>query len=302
MKDDKRKKRNVSEKSFAARTQLSDLEPPKIYGGSRQRARVPAEPTRNQKRKRQNKRRRLKNSVRRGLLAACLLVVLLAVGAVLSLTVFFRTETIEAKGSGVYSQQEIADASGLAAGDNLFLLDSEEIEQRITRLLPYISSVEVERVLPETVRLNVTDASADYYIENTDGSCILLDSAFKVLENACAEIPAGAIKISNLTVSASEPGEKAVFEDADAAKRIALLAEAVRTTGMTQATEIYTQGVNSNYIIYMGRITFELGRCTDLENKITRGLASCEQLDSESPNIKGNLNLTVDKQSYFTAE
>lgn len=302
MKDDKRRKRNVSEKSFAARTQLSDLEPPKIYGGSPQKQRATLEPTRNQKRKRQNKRRRLKNSVRRALLAICLLIVLIAVGTVLSLTVFFRTEVVEASGSGIYSQQEITDASGIEIGDNLFLLDTQEIEQRITRLLPYISSVEVKKVLPKTVRLNVNDAAAAYYIDNEDGTYILLDTEFKVLENASSEIPASSVKISSMTVSSAEPGERIEYEDSDAADRITQMAQAVRSAGMTQATEIYTQGVNSNYIVYMDRITFELGQCTDLENKIIRGLASCEQLDGESPNIRGNLNLTVDKQSYFTAK
>lgn len=299
MKDDKRRKRNVSDKSFAARTQISDLEPPKIYGSQGGRAK---EPTRNQKRKRQNKRRRLKNSVRRGLLAACLLIVLLAVGTVLSLTVFFRTEVIEASGSGIYSQQEIADASGISAGDNLFLLDSEEIESRITALLPYISSVSVEKTLPKTVKLSVTDASAAYYLENKDGTFILLDDKFKVLEAASSGQPSGAVKISGIAAGAPQAGKEISFEDENAAKRVRQLAQAVSDTGMTQATEIYTNGVNSNYVVYMDRITFELGQCSGLEDKIIRGLASCEQLDAQGANIRGNLNLTVDKQSYFTAE
>ena len=71
---------------------------------------------------------------------------------------------------------------------------------------------------------------------------------------------------------------------------------------MAQATEIYTLGVNSNYVVYMNRITFELGTLDDLENKLIRGLASCEKLDESGSNIRGTLNLTVDKQSYFTAE
>lgn len=299
MKDDKRRKRNVSDKSFAARTQISDLEPPKIYSSQSVRAK---EPTRNQKRKRQNKRRRLKNSVRRGLLASCLLIALLAVGTVLSLTVFFRTEVIEASGSGIYSQQEIADASGISAGDNLFLLDSEEIESRITALLPYISSVSVEKTLPKTVKLSVTDASAAYYLENKDGTFILLDDKFKVLEAASSGQPSGAVKISGIAAGAAQAGKEISFEDENAAKRVRQLAQAVSDTEMTQATEIYTNGVNSNYVVYMDRITFELGQCSGLEDKIIRGLASCEQLDAQGANIRGNLNLTVDKQSYFTAE
>ena len=71
---------------------------------------------------------------------------------------------------------------------------------------------------------------------------------------------------------------------------------------MAQATEIYTKGINSNYIVYMNRITFELGSLDNIEDKIIRGLASCEKLDENGSNMRGNLNLTVDKQSYFTPE
>lgn len=303
MKDNKKRKRSVSEKSYASRAPLSDLEPPQIYRGNSQRGRaLSKEPTRNQTRRRQNKKRRLKNSVRRALLAFCLLVVLIAFGVTLSLTVFFKTEIITAQGSGIYAEQQIIDASGINSENNLFLIDKDEISNRITRQLPYIGKVTVERKLPNTVNIEVSDTFASYAVENPDGSYILMDADFKVLDNASAQNPADTVMISKADISKSDPGSEIVFSDKAVQDRIAEIAKAVNEAEMTQATEIYTEGVNSNYIVYMDRITFELGSLDNLDDKIVRGLASCEKLDENGSNMRGNLNLTVDKQSYFTPE
>lgn len=303
MKDNKRRKRSVSEKSYASRAPLNDLEPPRIYRGNSQQRRAPsAEPTRNQTRRRQNKKRRLKNSVRRALLAFCLLLVLVAFGITLSLTVFFKTEVITAQGSGIYTEQQIIDASGVNSENNLFLIDKDEISSRITRQLPYIGTVTVERKFPNTVNIEVADTYATYAVENSDGSYILMDADFKVLDNASAQNPADTIVISKAEVSSADPGSQIVFSDEAVQNRIIQIAKAVSENEMTQATEIYTDGVNSNYIVYMNRITFELGSLDNIDEKIIRGLASCQKLDENGSNMRGNLNLTVDKQSYFTPE
>ena len=63
-----------------------------------------------------------------------------------------------------------------------------------------------------------------------------------------------------------------------------------------------SEETNKNYIVYDGRITFELGECEDLQNKIYRGLAACEQLNEGSSGIRGRLDVSGGKQSYFTAE
>ncbi len=306
MNDNKKKrKRAVSEKSHATRAPLNDLEPPRIYRDAQQSGKPPQRqrqaPTKNQTRRRQNKKRRLKNSVRRGLLGFCLLMVLLIFGSVLSLTVFFKAENITAQGSGIYTSEEIIEASGVSSEDNLFLLDEEDIESRITRALPYVGEVTIERELPNTVNIVVIDTTASYSIQNEDGTYILLDINFKVLEKSAVEQPDNTIIISSADVSSANPGNTIAFSETAVQERLTTLAQAVYSCGMAQATEIYTLGVNSNYVVYMGRIVFELGSLDDLEDKIIRGLASCEKLDESSSNISGTLNLTVDKQSYFTA-
>lgn len=303
MKNDKRRKRNVSSKDYTNRYEPVDLEPPKIYSDSgtvkRKTGNVKSS---NQNRRRQNKKRRLKNSVRKALLSICLLLALLAVGATLSLTVFFKTQQIEISGSGIYSSQEIINASTITVGENLFLINAEDVENNLTKTLPYIYKVNIKKKLPATVQITVTDAVVSYYCQSSDKTYILLDDNFKVLESNATQIPADCIAITDTAVKSSKAGEKIVFEDDKTAENLSLLAQTIKSTGMTEATAISSIDSNHNYIVYDGRITFELGECSDLENKVYRGLAACEQLNESSSNIRGKMNLTIDKQSYFTAE
>ena len=48
------------------------------------------------------------------------MILLLLVGVILSLTVFFPIAKLTFSGSDVYSSSQIADASGIDIGDNLF--------------------------------------------------------------------------------------------------------------------------------------------------------------------------------------
>lgn len=279
-----------------------NLEAPKIYRSTPSKKGEKPNQSQNEKRTRQNKKRRLKNSVRKFILSFVLLIVLLAVGATLSLTVFFKTEQITVSGSGIYSEEEIINASGIDIGDNLFLLDGDKIKESLTTQLPYIYDAQIKRVLPKTVRLTVTDAQTSFIIKNEDETYILLDDNFKVLEAASEEVPSASVLITDAVITSAKPGYGIEFENQETAERLSMLSSSVKAAGMTQATSISSIDVNNNYIVYDGRITFELGPCEDLDNKINRGLAACDQLNESSSEIRGTLNLKGGKQSYFTAE
>lgn len=277
----------------------NDLEPPKIYSN---RSNEVQKQTRTQTRRKQNKKRRLKNKVRKALLGIIFFVVLIAVGAVLSLTVFFKTESITVSGSGIYSQEQIVNASSINIGENLILIDSKDASSRITTQLPYIYNVKIKKQLPATVKITVTDATAEFAIDNGNDTFILADDNYKVLETAAAEQSADSIVIKDAAVKTAEPGKRIEFEDETASDCINKIVEAINATGMTGVTAISSRDVNNNYIIFDNRITFELGACEDLEIKIKRGVLVCDELNETNPSIRGNINLKSGKQSYFTPE
>lgn len=87
-----------------------------------------------------------------------IMILLLTVGVVLSLTVLFPINKLNFSGSKIYSNQQISDASGINIGDNLFTVSKKETLDKLREKLPYIETVEFERILPDTLQAKVSDA------------------------------------------------------------------------------------------------------------------------------------------------
>lgn len=308
------KKRNVKKKEYNISEDVSiNLEPPKLYN-ERQRERTEASKERPEKRgaknealskterrSKQNKKRRLKNKVRKVIISIALVILLIAVGVALSLTVFFKIETVSVTGSGIYAENEVVTFSKIDVGDNLFLIDENKIISSITTNLPYVYDVQIKRELPSTVKLILTDAVVKYSIETEEGY-ILLDDNFKVLETNAESLPAETIGIIDASVASAQAGQTIAFEDETTADNLNKLSQIIKSLDMTEATAISSTDINHNYIVYEGRITFELGALDEQsESRVLRGLAACEQLDESNPDATGTLNVMGDKQVYFTA-
>ena len=75
-------------------------------------------------------------------------------------TVFFRVETVEVTGNQRYTQEEIVEASGIQTGDNLYALNKVRIDRRIRTRLPYVGELSINRSLPSTIRIAVTEWEA----------------------------------------------------------------------------------------------------------------------------------------------
>ena len=103
------------------------------------------------------KRKARQRKIRRRRIKVLLFVLAVGVGVILSLTVFFKIESISASGSSKYSAEQIIAATGIKKGDNLFI--SSVNEEKLKTKLPYIEKVTVKRKLPGTYTLKVTDAA-----------------------------------------------------------------------------------------------------------------------------------------------
>ena len=114
-----------------------------------------------------NKRRRPSRRRRRGSLGPLLRVLsllLAAVAIVAALTLFFKVDQVLVTGNSRYTQEEIVAASGVEKGDNLILLDKYRISQSVYTSLPYISEVRINRKLPDTLVVDVTETAASAVI------------------------------------------------------------------------------------------------------------------------------------------
>lgn len=105
-------------------------------------------------------RTRRRNRGRFGPLFKLLCVIGVIVALTVGATVFFRVETVTVTGNQRYTQEEIIAASGIEVGDNLYGLNKIRIDQNIRTTLPYIGDLTINRSLPSTIVITVTEWEA----------------------------------------------------------------------------------------------------------------------------------------------
>lgn len=263
MKKSQRKK-TTKENRISARDSehnLYDLgiEPPKIYRES-QRSEYAADNstsrksarknkmerqnlTRAEKRHKDNKKRKKRNTFRKIMIWFAAIIAFAAVGTVLSLTVFFHIDTISVSGNEIYSKDEILAQCPIEIGENLFLSDTKNAKEMLEQNLPYIYNAEITRKLPYTIQIKITEATPQYSIKQ-DKTYILLDDNFKVLENNAEK--AQGILINKAEISSAQPGSEIVFKDSDIGECLQQLAAVVNGNDFSEITSIYSNSIRDN--------------------------------------------------------
>jgi len=163
----------------------------------------------------------------------CIAVLIVASGIALSLTVFFQIETVAAEvfpagdGDTKYSSEEIIEASGIIPNENIFLLDTGAVRDKLFGSFTYIETVRVRRRLPGEVQIDVTLyapaaalAAGDEYLLITRGG--------KVLERGMVFIPEGVPLVRGVYAGDVKPGERLKMnheEESRAQRRVKQLEE-----------------------------------------------------------------------------
>ncbi|MBR6736616.1 MAG: FtsQ-type POTRA domain-containing protein, partial [Oscillospiraceae bacterium] len=110
-------------------------------------------------------------------------VLVVAVGLVMSLTVFFEITTINVSGNTMYADNEIIALSGIMTGDNLIRVPARKIESKIVESYPYIKTADVKRVLPDSVTIHITMAEEAAALRKADGRFMLVSPEGRVLKS-----------------------------------------------------------------------------------------------------------------------
>ena len=135
---------------------------------------------------RQKQRKRARHRTRRrinpGVWKRILIMAAVVAAVVLSMVLFFRVRSVEVTGSAYYTADEIRAACGVAQGDNLLTLSRARIAGNIMAELPYVSTVQVTRRLPDTLELTVTEYDVTYAAQGADGASYLITADGKITE------------------------------------------------------------------------------------------------------------------------
>lgn len=136
--------------------------------------------------RRKSRQREIKRKRRKRNFILFLILCLLA-AIILSLTVFFKVNTVKTSGSDIYDSSEIVTAANIK-GKNLFLLSEKSLSDSVRLVLPYIDSVKIKRTLPDTVSIKVTDA-VPYYCYTVKGKYYIVSQNGYVLEESKSGAP-----------------------------------------------------------------------------------------------------------------
>lgn len=245
------------------------------------------------RRKRHNRRRR-KGSLSFLYQLLCLVVMGGAIAA--ALVIFFKADHIAVEGNSRYTDAEILEASGLHQGDNLFFFNKYDVASHISRNLPYVEAVQINRNLPDTLVITVTECS-DIVAVQQDGAVWLLCSTGKVVDSIAKaeDYPL----VTGVTLTQPAVGQRAQAAEGQEQKLEQLLSllSQLRAKGMLpDVQEIHMEQEDLITFRYLDRFDVEILPDADFDYKLSFLQAVVAKLQDEQ---RGTLKLTGDDVRFI---
>ncbi len=220
-----------------------------------------------------------------------LLVLLLTLGTVLSLTVFFNIEEVVVQGSSrLYTNDEILGAANITKGDNLFLFSCSNAENAIWTKLPYIDKVKVTRQIPHTVVIDVSESSNSLCLPYSGGSLIVSDN-LKILENVSGDAPQFT-KIYGFQPKSFKAGAYLATDDENGTMYLQQLVDALSDNDMlTSISSINVSDKLNLRAVFEDRVFVLFGTASNLDYKVKMLKTVCtEKISAEET---GYLDLSI---------
>ena len=119
--------------------------------------------------------------IKRVLFYIITILILVAVCFLVSLTVFFKIDSIQVEGKTRYESDEIISASMIKQGDNFILCKTTPGEREIYEKFPYVEEVDIYKKLFNKIIIRVREATPTSIIES-EGKYILLSESGKIID------------------------------------------------------------------------------------------------------------------------
>lgn len=225
-------------------------------------------------------------------------ILLAAMVVAFATMVFFKVDSFEVIGNKQYTDEEIIEASGVAVGDNLILVNKGQTANLIRGQLNYITDIKLLRILPGTLQISVNESGAAAYVTDAVGSNWYIDKNGKVLSKA--DQPHG-ISVVGFTPEGAAAGYSLTTAEGEEAKltQLTTILEALERIGIAANVSVIDLTTEYNpKLTYDERFVVELGATDDIDYKLEYLIAVRELLtDSQSGTI--DLTLDADSMAHF---
>ncbi len=223
--------------------------------------------------------------------AFCCLLMLTAI-ITLFMMPFFSITEIRITGNESVTEDQIRSYLTFSEGDNIFLFNKSKCKKAVLEN-HYIESVNINRILPATVEVTVTEYKLRGYVPYS-GSYLFIDGEGRVLDvqkEITKSLPVvEGLKFSNVTVGEIlQVDNPSTFETmvhlSKLFEKYELLSDVIRVD-LTDVTDIH---------LYTGNVDISFGSFDDANKKL---LMLIEVLKTFDTSVPGTINLTADKATY----
>lgn len=237
--------------------------------------------------------------VKKALINVSLIILIITAITLFLLSPIFSIENISIKNNEKLSQEEIISLSQIEKGTNLFKIRNAEIKNNIKENA-YVDEVKVNRILPNTIEITVTERKVAYLLEY-GSSYAYIDEQGYILEISSENIT-DKIKIRGYKTTEDniKPGNRLIKEDLNKLNDVAIITDTAKNSGINaQITSINIENQNE-YSLYMEseKKTVHIGSISNLDTKM---LYLQVMLEKEKDN-EGEIFLNIDfktKNPYF---
>lgn len=167
---------------------------------------------------------------------------------------------ISIEGESKYKDKKIIEAADVYKGLNMLSVREKEVNEAVTKKLPYISEVEVDYLLPDELLLKVTPTTEKLLIVNGEGY-ICVDEKDKVVSVKKKKLTDGRYRLDGLREQKATAGEQYIpteknLEKYNKAKQLVAELEKIEgfTSGIIDMTDIgdITYTYDSRIKVYLG--------------------------------------------------
>ena len=229
---------------------------------------------------------------------AALLIVLLVIFGV---SVFFRVSDIEVTGTKKYDTEKVVEVSGIKIGDNLIFVDPAVAAEQIKTSLPYLSDVQIDKIIPDRISITVTE-SQPMAVISYNGAWWLLDQKARVLDKTSTGTASDKIEVTGVDPTSVTVGKQIEVDSSEQTKLLYLanVLSAIESAGIARDVGMLEMAnIGSIRFTYLGRFTVILGNGEDADYKMVRMQNVIKQL---KPDDRGKIDLSNDKVSRFISE
>lgn len=244
-----------------------------------------------------NERKRLKKIKRiKRIIKWTAIIVIIAGGTTFAMvSPMFNIQDIQVNNVNRISADTVISLSGLTKGQNIFRFFTNNIEENIKQE-PYVDSVEVKRVLPNKIEINITERERNYSLEFLNGYAYINNQGY-ILE--ISNDKAGLPVLQGATTPEEEikAGNRLQTEDLEKLETVIRIMSICKSNGLDSLITSIDMSDKNDYSIYMEqekKIVY-LGDGTNLGDKILWVQAILE----DNKGIEGEIYVNGDLNNNF---